>query len=478
MSDITSVNEQIAALTQRLANVNESANAYATAGHVFAAAIALFTAAVFFTSYLGASKTRQVKKISDELATAREAQLSLILADKDAKIGAANATAATANAEAAKANEGLAKAGLDIEDRKNENLKLESQVTTLRTAAAKADAALEETRIKAAEALEGLAETGEWQRIQEMIRSEIEEELTPRGVNIELASANILKEFRGTKFFVTTPTEVEPIRLGKGIEDLLLESGWERVAPLSAIVESEEFEFDNNVTFKSNFRSEEELKPAVYALAIVLQKERIDCFHFIDTSPKRGQPPIPKGAISIVVGPKRTTYSRQLTDRADSPRWDARQKAMVELEGRRETKAPPDASLLGPMSENAWRVFAECAPTSGDAVLVGNSMNDPADEWVVGVRDGLLVAGWTVVSTVLFDEQRMLGIERNAVILRKNAPAARRQQAEKLHKALSDAGFQPVFVETESPPKGFAVCVLIGGPGDGAQGDTGPAKPE
>lgn len=130
--------EAIEALKQRADALGDSADFWGNWSQGFGVAIALLTLALAAVGMLAYSRSREQSQVQDELIKAKDEHLARELKAKDVSIAAAgkaaelaHESAATANAraeasalEAAKANEGLAKANLEIENRKQENLKL------------------------------------------------------------------------------------------------------------------------------------------------------------------------------------------------------------------------------------------------------------------------------------------------------------------------------------------------------------------
>jgi hypothetical protein len=127
----------LSSLANEVGRLSETANWWSSWGMwvVVAAAVIALIAAGFQT--MGVRRATALANAQQRLGEAKETQLTKELKDKDLRIaeakavaGAANERAAKANESAAKAHEGLAKAHLDIEERKNENLKLELAVNS------------------------------------------------------------------------------------------------------------------------------------------------------------------------------------------------------------------------------------------------------------------------------------------------------------------------------------------------------------
>ncbi|MGE3242799.1 MAG: hypothetical protein AB7I57_17130 [Pirellulales bacterium] len=374
---------------------------------------------------------------------------------------------ARANSTASLANEGLAKANLNIEDRKKENLELRKQVATLEAAAANAEAArlemergLEETKKEAARAAEGAVYAQNEIQWKERIQKELDKDFAPRRILRKSLGIKFLSQFRGTKFFVVTPNELEPHRLGAAIEDLLLKSNWDRVEPLSSRNESSSFTFGDNVQVDLKNRDDNSLHMAGDALSEFLQIENIECDSL--SLVLRGGRDIPEdGVLRIVVGLKVNRHVQRLSREEELEVTVQDMDSRANLMERRASGALPHESILGPMPEEMWRKIAGSKPPSEEAILVVHSLSDEGFTWDPPIRDALGFAGWQVLCGVNHPSPEQTELHSNAVILRSDAPDDRREQAKYLHKVLTDAGFRVNFVESDSPPKGFAVTVVV-----------------
>jgi hypothetical protein len=126
---------EIQELATQAQGLSDSVSNWTVAGHWFAGVAAFATVLLFIASIVAFSKTSRLTQAQERLAAAKDRETKRELANSGERIARANESAESAKAEAAKANERAAKADeglfaatLSIEDRRQENLKLQVQL--------------------------------------------------------------------------------------------------------------------------------------------------------------------------------------------------------------------------------------------------------------------------------------------------------------------------------------------------------------
>ena len=132
-----------------------------------------------------------------------------------------------------------------------------------------------------------------------------------------------LRPFAGTKFFIVTLTDIEPIRVGRRIEELLTVAGWEK-QPMIRYVEADENQLPDGIWVESNGPivgpPASPLMPAMDTVTSVLN----DCSIMANRSflnPNLPPDKLPPNTIRIVIGLNPNWYLSEKKFQQESERF-------------------------------------------------------------------------------------------------------------------------------------------------------------
>jgi len=264
----------------------------------FIAASVLATAMYFFAQWMTNKRGNELNAAQGALIRAKDEQLTRDLKEKDDQIAGTYKEAMRIEAEANR----------QIADTKTEAQKEIARLT------AESDKSREGIAIAQAQA----ATANEKAEAERLTRTNLEETLAPRRVNMTTETIAELKLFAGTKAFIVLIDDAEARRVSDGIRVMLQRANWE----ILGITTTDQHVFDG-VRIETKrlmpFDSDNPPQPAAKILSYQLKDCKIDVAYlskdnyfpneqYAFLSQRIGRPELPDDTVFIEIGMKPEPY--------------------------------------------------------------------------------------------------------------------------------------------------------------------------